>query len=63
MILLFASIILFCPRSLFNLSIATNKREIAAGVTPGILLAWPRFAGFTSCNLLKISFERPFTEV
>jgi hypothetical protein len=33
---------LFCP--LFNLSIATNKREIAAGVTPGILLAWPRFA-------------------
>jgi len=34
--------VLFCP--LLNLSIATSKREIAAGVTPGILLAWPRFA-------------------
>jgi len=34
---------LFCPRSLFNFSITTNKRETAAGVMPGILLAWPVF--------------------
>jgi hypothetical protein len=33
---------LFCPRSLFNFSIVPSNRETAAGVMPGILLAWPR---------------------
>src|SRR4030043_576263 len=57
-VLLTQEFTLFCPCSLFNFSIVTSNKETAAGVMPGILLAWPRLAGLFSCSFPCISFER-----
>ena len=42
-------------------SIATKSKDIAAGVTPDILDAWPTVSGLILLNFSRTSVEKPVT--
>ena len=47
-----------CPDCFFKW---ISNSDTAAGVTPGILDAWPMVAGLCCCSFCRTSLDRPLT--